>query len=498
MSQPVQFDNANDAVEAARLLLTHETNRIAKGYQSLIDGEMPSGPVRGYYPEISLEVPWRVKPKDKTQPFGHCRRPGVYRATISGLDILDGYYKRQLDKVVENHDCAIDVRLSSVPIPLKFALASSGVKISGEPTVDQAAAAEPLFDKPDAYLFANEPNGSYSDDAVYPLAHYNAPYIDRAYSRIQHYTGTHPRHFQKYVMFTNYDDYMDLFRQNAEEVLSKKPDSNDPNPYIAFVEPGNRVTLNEHIPNAREHFDLVRGAKPGREPQMPAYHLVRADGTGVSIVDIGVGPSNAKTMTDELAILRSNAWFMIGHCAGLDDTQDLGDYVIPNGFVLEDGLMEKVLGHNVDIPELSEMHVATTQAIRDVLKIEGDEYKRSSRTGIITTVSDRNWEVPDKLDSLRVLEGKFRNNRSIALDMESGTLSANGFRHRVPYGSLLCVSDKPLHGELKLAGDASKFYKERVQQQFDIAMRAMENLREMGESVHSRKLRSGFDYSPFL
>ncbi|HRG06543.1 MAG TPA: AMP nucleosidase, partial [Acidovorax defluvii] len=68
---------------------------------------------------------------------------------------------------------------------------------------------------------------------------------------------------------------------------------------------------------------------------------------------------------------------------------------------------------------------------------------------------------------------------------------ANGFRFRVPYGTLLCVSDKPLHGEIKLPGMANHFYRERVQQHLLIGMRAVEILRTGGvDRLHSRKLRS--------
>ena len=69
--------------------------------------------------------------------------------------------------------------------------------------------------------------------------------------------------------------------------------------------------------------------------------------------------------------------------------------------------------------------------------------------------------------------------------------TANSFRFRVPYGTLLCVSDKPLHGEIKLPGMANHFYRERVDQHLRIGMRAVELLREAGtDQLHSRKLRS--------
>ncbi len=88
--------------------------------------------------------------------------------------------------------------------------------------------------------------------------------------------------------------------------------------------------------------------------------------------------------------------------------------------------------------------------------------------------------------------------RAIAIDMESATIAANGFRYRVPYGTLLCVSDRPLHGEIKLPGMADAFYQARVAQHLAIGLRAIELLRAEAEggTLHSRKLRS-FD-EPFL
>ena len=75
--------------------------------------------------------------------------------------------------------------------------------------------------------------------------------------------------------------------------------------------------------------------------------------------------------------------------------------------------------------------------------------------------------------------------------MEAGTVAANGFRFRVPYGTLLCVSDKPLHGQLKLPGMADSFYRQRVEQHLQIGLLAMASLHDIGPAkLHSRKLRS--------
>ncbi|HPO19193.1 MAG TPA: AMP nucleosidase, partial [Rubrivivax sp.] len=108
------------------------------------------------------------------------------------------------------------------------------------------------------------------------------------------------------------------------------------------------------------------------------------------------------------------------------------------------------------------------------------------RTGTVASTDNRNWELlPDNLPQRR-----FSQSRAVALDMESATIAANGFRFRVPYGTLLCVSDKPLHGEIKLPGMANTFYRERVDQHLRIGMRAVELLRqERPGRLHSRKLR---------
>ena len=90
-----------------------------------------------------------------------------------------------------------------------------------------------------------------------------------------------------------------------------------------FVEPGNVVTLRARFTHA--------GVPPARLPQMPAYHHVRGDRAGITMVNIGVGPANAKNITDHIAVLRPHAWLMLGHCAGLRTTQQLGDsFVIGN------------------------------------------------------------------------------------------------------------------------------------------------------------------------
>ncbi len=178
---------------------------------------------------------------------------------------------------------------------------------------------------------------------------------------------------------------------------------------------------------------------------------------------------------------------MLGHCAGLRNTQQLGDYVLAHGYVREDHVLDEELPLWVPIPALAEIQVALEQAVADVTQLRGWELKKVLRTGTVASTDNRNWELLPHTGP----ERRFSQSRAIALDMESATIAANGFRFRVPYGTLLCVSDKPLHGEIKLPGMANQFYRDRVDQHLRIGMRALAILRsQRPDALHSRKLRS--------
>jgi nucleoside phosphorylase len=90
---------------------------------------------------------------------------------------------------------------------------------------------------------------------------------------------------------------------------------------------------------------------------------------------------------------------------------------------------------------------ALQRAAETVTGESRDELKARLRTGTVITTDDRNWEL--RYTTSAVL---FNQSRAVAIDMESATIAAQGYRFRVPYGTLLCLSDKPLHGEIKLPG----------------------------------------------
>ena len=253
---------------------------------------------------------------------------------------------------------------------------------------------------------------------------------------------------------------------------------------MAFIEPGNVVTRRVGLPSSR----ATRWAHRRRAcRKCPPTTWCAKDRSGITMVNIGVGPSNAKTITDHIAVLRPHAWMMLGHCAGLRNSQQLGDYVLAHAYVREDHVLDEELPLWVPIPALAEIQVALEQAVADVTQVDRSELKRIMRTGTVASTDNRNWELlPDNTPQRRFQPEPRRG---------AGHGKRHHCRQRFPLSRalrhLLCVSDKPLHGEIKLPGMANHFYRERVDQHLRIGMRAIDILRAGGvHRLHSRKLRS--------
>jgi AMP nucleosidase len=292
-------------------------------------------------------------------------------------------------------------------------LANKGAEITIIPSRDRLALNDPK-------LLENTDEDDW-DITQKKLFLFNPERIEISLNRLEHYTGTHPEDFQRYILFTNYDMHVEVF-------LDKFPDC----------------------------------TKPSRKGvQMPAYHHKLDDNKGITLVNIGVGPANAKTITDHIGVLRPDAMIMVGHCGGLRNHQEIGDFVLATGFMRNDGVLDDTLPLNIPITPNYLLNVY----LKEVL----DKYHRNHRLGTIFTTANRNWEFAKK----RTVE-QIHMSRSIAVDMESATVATNGYRYRVPNATLLCVSDKPLHGKPKLSDEAQEFYEDSKQLHLDIVIEALE------------------------
>ncbi|RJS95083.1 AMP nucleosidase [Salinisphaera sp. Q1T1-3] len=475
------FDDADAALARIESLYARACAEIRDRHARFMAGERAPEPLpNAFYPYVGIEITSDRLSANARPTYGSLRKGGVHGTTVTQPALFRDYLAEQLRLLLVNHGGPIQVGLSDQPIPLPFVIeaATANLEPDGLRAMEQAFALPNL-----AFIDDSIANSSHRTlpGAPFPLALFDAPRTDLALQRLAHYTGTDPAYFQGFVLLTNYQRYVDDFRDHAARALCED------NEYTGFVGPGDEI-----VGRADGTGLSAGGAAPGHLPPMPAYHLTRADGLGVTLINIGMGPSNAKTITDHLAVLRPHCWLMIGHCGGLRRSQQLGDYVLAHGYVREDHVLDQDLPPWVPIPPIAEVQQALEHAVTNVTGLSNREMKDRLRTGTVASTDNRNWEF--RFDELYE---RFSQSRAIAVDMESAAIATNGFRLRVPYGTLLCVSDKPMHGELKLRSMANAFYRTRVSQHLTIGLETVRLLRESGlEALHSRKLRS-FDEPAF-
>jgi AMP nucleosidase len=443
----------------------------------------PAARAGGAYAYPALRITYRPAgpPPRLPRAFARFSQAGSYRTTITRPDLFEAYLTEQLALLLADFEVAVEVERSGQEIPFAYVLDESLDLASADVAAAELARHFPSTEL--ASIGDEIADGAWQTgpDDDRPLSLFDALRTDFSLARLAHYTGSAADKVQAYILFTNYHRYVDEFVRWG---LAQLADVDSPYQWLCC--PGG-VVIGRDTPDP----EALAAESPWRRFQMPGYHLVAPGRRGVSLINIGVGPSNAKTITDHLAVLRPEAWLMIGHCGGLRGSQTIGDYVLAHAYLRDDHVLDAVLPPEIPIPALAEVQVALQRAAEMVTGESGDELKRRLRTGTIVTTDDRNWELRYGRSARR-----FNLSRAVAIDMECATIAAQGYRFRTPYGALLCVSDKPLHGEIKLPGQANAFYERAISQHLRIGIQTMDLLREEGPRLHSRKLRS-FDEPPF-
>jgi AMP nucleosidase len=429
------------------------------------------------YPELRVDYAGKIPRPPIGRAFARLTQPGTFASSIARPRLFRDYLIEQLEHLERDYDAHISVGRSASEIPYPYVIEDSGIEIGDVGTAELSR----FFPSNELMHIGDEvADGTWASGNVRPLALFDGPRTDFSLARLNHYTGTPAEDFQHFVLFTNYVRYVDEFVRVAIDEV-RRPDSR----FTAFSVPG-AVYERGDLTDAEAQI----AAGKWRRHQMPAYHLIAEGRTGITLVNIGVGPSNAKTICDHVAVLRPEVWLMIGHCGGLRPSQTIGDYVLAHAYLRDDHVLDEMLPPEIPLPAIAEVQQAMFDAALKVTGEDEDSVKLRLRTGTVVTTDDRNWELRYAASALR-----FNQSRAVAIDMESATVAAQGYRFRVPYGTLLCVSDKPLHGELKLPGQANAFYERAISQHLRIGIEALGLLQLEGEGLHSRKLRS-FDEPP--
>jgi AMP nucleosidase len=474
------------AVDRLEELYANATSALSAALDRYLeDRKPPTSMMRAEFRYPMLRLTYRnhshTKPATR-RAFAKLQQSGVYETTITHPGPFRGYLLEQLLPLSAEYRAEIEVGTSTQEIPYPYVLEPTEKIARVGVTASELAQ---HFPTPHLSTVGDEvADGQWECEVgePRPLALFDGARVDFSLRRLVHYTGSDWRHVQRWILLTNYHRYIDKFVRWGLEQLSAR------GPYVRLVLPGNIVVNREHT---LEEAETLVASSQWHRYQMPAYHLATDDEDGVTLINMGIGPSNAKNITDHLAVIRPNCWLMVGHCGGLRESQSIGDYVLAHAYLRQDRILDALVPPEVPIPALAEVQVALQDAAARVTGQRGDALKQRLRTGTVVTNDDRNWE-------LRFTQERKRINisRAIAVDMESGTIATQGFRLRVPYGTLLCVSDKPLHGEIKLPGAANAFYETAVAQHLEIGLAALELLKQRRDTLHSRKLRS-FDEPPF-
>ncbi|MEX0645341.1 MAG: AMP nucleosidase, partial [Parvularculaceae bacterium] len=365
------------AIARLKKLYDEALANVERRFNNYSAGRLSPGEgVSATYPYLCAELPVEQASQTSNLALGRIASATVYGVAITQPALFESYLLEQLERVIARFEARLYVGRSRTPIPLSFALEQATALL----TPKQRAQLQFYFHTPN--LIAT--NDDIVDGKIIlersgplPLSLFSAERVDYSLHRIQHYTATSPEHFQQFVLFTNYQRYVDEFAEFAKVMVSHGEAE-------AFIEPGDRTTR----PNAEP-----KGAPLMKLPQMPAYHLVQKGRKGVTLVNIGVGPSNAKTITDHLAVLRPHVWLMIGHCGGLRRTQRLGDYVLAHAYLRDDNVLDDVLPASIPLPTIAEVQLALTRAVEEVSAIPQAKLKEHLRTGTVVTTSDRNWEL---------------------------------------------------------------------------------------------------------
>lgn len=387
LEQCRKYENLSieETIETLSLLYSNAIDALRNAIATYVEkGTIPDVNARNSglfaYPELCVTWGGKVDHCEKTRAYARFVKQGDYSITVTQPELFRAYLVEQLTIFQQDYDVSFAVRPSKTEIPYPFVIDGSDL-ILDRSMSSSLAAHFPITDL--SHISDDITDGLYHVTDDMPLSHFDALRVDFSLARLKHYTGTPPEHVQPYILFTNYNRYVDEFVNWACEQI-RDPESR----YIALSCVGHNYLTAENADPQFATSDLT-----WKKFQMPAYHLIARDGVGITLVNIGVGPSNAKNICDHLAVLRPHTWLMIGHCGGLRESQKIGDYVLAHAYLRDDHILDDVLPPDIPIPSIAEVQRALYDATKQVSNMPGELVKQRLRTGTVVTTDDRNWEL---------------------------------------------------------------------------------------------------------
>lgn len=241
------------------------------------------------------------------------------------------------------------------------------------------------------------------------------------------YTGLEIEKFGAYILLTNFTQYLETFAKNNE-------------------------------------VEIV-----GRGLPMPC-----ATKDNITMINFGIGSSNAATIMDLLSGINPKAVLFLGKCGGLKKKNQVGDLILPIAAIRGEGTSDDYIPAIVPALPAFSLQKAISTTIRD--------FKKDYWTGTVFTTNRRVWEHDEKFKKY------LRKTRSMAIDMETATIFTVGFANEIPTGALLLVSDQPMIPEgIKTADSDKKVSTQFVEDHLSIGIESLKQLINKGLTVKHLK-----------
>ncbi|RJP67063.1 MAG: AMP nucleosidase [Ignavibacteriales bacterium] len=191
---------------------------------------------------------------------------------------------------------------------------------------------------------------------------------------------------------------------------------------------------------------------------------------GLSIINFGIGSSNAATIMDLLVARQPKGVLFLGKCGGIKPSTEIGHFILPIAAIRGEGTSDDYMPHEVPALPSFKLHKFVSEKIVD--------YNMEYRTGVIYTTNRRVWEWDEDfktyLQKLSV----------IGIDMETATLFIVGHVNEISRGALLLVSDMPMIPEgIKTEESDKKVTEQFVDLHLQIGIEAMTEIGIKGEQI---------------
>jgi AMP nucleosidase len=257
---PARFDDPAQALAQVQDIYRSSIEHLRDALQRFVAGEGLSQRVRACYPFVRVHTA-TVARADSRLSYGFVHGPGTYETTLTRPELFGRYYLEQFSLLLRNHKVELEIGTSSMPIPVHFSFAEHD-HVEGTMSAERRLLMRDLFDLPDlAAMDDGIANGTHEPrpGEAQPLALFTAPRVDYSLQRLRHYTGTAPEHFQNFILFTNYQFYIDEFIKLGRQTMA------DPQAdYDCFVEPGNLLT--RRAGSRAQPDDELGSAPPAASP----------------------------------------------------------------------------------------------------------------------------------------------------------------------------------------------------------------------------------------